>query len=95
MTRSKNDGKSLVFEKIGKAIEKYLLFANKNLGTEDGQARLEKFKTAMTNGTPWALGTKDVPYGLPDIVMNCRINRTWGYPGLARGQLWTPEYELF
>ena len=96
MTRSKNDGKSLVFEKIGKAIEKYLLSANKNLVTEDGQARLERFRTAMTNGTPWALDTKlDVKYGLPDIVMNCRIKRTWGYPGLTRGELWTPEYELF
>ena len=95
MARSKNDGKSLVFEKIGKAIEKDLLSANKNLVTEDGQARLERFKTAMTNGTSWALGTKDVKYGLPNIVMNCRINRTWGYPGLKSGDLWTPEYELF
>jgi hypothetical protein len=94
--RSKDDGKTLVFEKIGKAIEKHLLLANKNLGTEEGQARLERFKTAMANGTPWALEPKlDVKYGLPNIVMNCRIKRTWGYPGLTKGQLWTPEYELF
>ena len=90
-----DDGKMPVFEKIGKAIEKDLLSANKNLVTEDGQARLERFKTAMANGTPWALGTKDVKYGLPNIVMNCRIKRTWGYHGLMKGQLWTPEYEFF
>jgi hypothetical protein len=92
---SKDDGKTLVFEKIGKAIEKHLLSTNKNLASVEGQACLERFRTAMTNGTPWALKQVDVQYGLPNIVMNCRIRKTWDYPGVTEGQLWTPEYELF
>ena len=72
-----DDGKMPVFEKIGKAIERHLL-SNKDLrGADEGQARLKKFMSAMTDGTPWVPTRKDDKYGLPNIIMNSRIKETW------------------
>ena len=74
----KDLGKTPVFEKICKAIAEGLPLENDKLRTTDeGQARMKKFLSAMFEGTPWVSGLQDVKtYGLPNIVMNSTIEET-------------------
>ena len=92
---SKDEVKTPVFEKIGKAIEQ-LLLENENIRTTDeGRTRMEQFLSAMSEGTPFTSVPNDVDkYDLPYVVMNRTVEKTWGYPGFTVGQLWTLEYEL-
>ena len=88
----KNEGKSLSFEKIGKGLEQHLLENDELRKTEEGQALLKRFLSAMSDGTPFQTKPNGVEtYGLPNIIMNCRISETLCYSGFARRQLWTPE----
>ena len=48
--------------------------------TDEGQTRMKKFLSAMSEGTPWVSDLQDVKtYGLPNIVMNSTIEETWSY----------------
>ena len=63
---SKDEVKTPVFEKIGKAIEQ-LLLENENVRTTDeGRTRMEQFLSAMSEGTPFTSVPNDVDkYDLP------------------------------
>ena len=52
---SKDEVKTPVFEKIGKAIEQLLLENEKLRTTNEGRARLKEFLSAMSEGTPWVV----------------------------------------
>ena len=93
---SKDEVKTPVFEKICKAIAEGLPLENDKLRTTDeGQARMKKFLSSMSEGTPFVSSLQDVKtYGLPNIVMNNTIEETWSYPGFTKGQIWSLEYEL-
>ena len=81
----KNEGKSPSFEKIGKGLEQHLLENSKLRTTEEGQALLKRFLSAISDGTPFQTKPSDVEtYGLPNIIMNHRISETFNYAGLAR-----------
>jgi hypothetical protein len=92
---SKDEVKTPVFEKIGKAIEQHLLENEKIRTTDKGRARMEEFLLAMSEGTAFTAVPNDVDtYGIPYVVMNRTVEKTFGYLGITIGQLWTLEYEL-
>ena len=70
----KNEGKTPVFEKICKAIELRVSENDKVCTTDEGQSRMKKFLSSMSEGTPWVSDLQDVKtYGLPNVVMNSTI----------------------